>query len=144
MDQTRLRRCAHRTDQPMIRTNTTDAIYHDRRNTVRDRIIHRQRQHRYRVGDPSMVRLSVHTLSLARIPPPTAPLTTTATDSVGCHTRTNFARVGGQRDLVPNKNILHNPAGHTFIYIYENKIHSNNKHSRRRAMSRHIRHTRRS
>lgn len=47
-----------------------------------------------------MVRLSVHTLSLARIPPPTAPLTTTATDSVGCHTRANFALVGGRRDLV--------------------------------------------
>ena len=52
------------------------------------------------MGDPSMVRLSVHTLSLASIPPPTAPLTTTATDSVGCHTPANFARVGGRRDHV--------------------------------------------
>lgn len=74
--------------------------YHNSRNTVHNRVNRWQVCHWHRMGDPSMVRLSVHALSLAGIPPPTAPLTTTATDSVGCHTRTNFARVGGRRDLV--------------------------------------------
>lgn len=70
------------------------------RDPIRDRVNRWQVRHRHRLGDPSMVRVPVHTPSLARIPPPTAPLTTTATDTVGCHTCANFALVGGRRDLL--------------------------------------------